>query len=108
MDNQNQLRKTISRQDVDIPANNNELDDEVYAGLGVNNEPDIRNPGSEEATDTVLHTDTITAQHATDEVPNAGDPANDLLDGEIADNDDKLDEEITELAEEEGEGNGRY
>ncbi|MBC7569657.1 MAG: hypothetical protein H7319_07980 [Spirosoma sp.] len=108
MDNQNQPRESMSRQDVDMPANNDELDDATYAGLGVNSEPDIRNPGSEEATDTVLHTDTITAQHAADEVPNAGDPANDLLDGEIADDDDKLDEEITELAEEDDEGNERY
>ena len=107
MDNQNQPRETMSRQDVNMPANDERADD-VYAGLGVNNEPDIMNPGSEEATDTVLHTDTITAQHATDAVSNGDDPTNALLDGEIAGDDDELDKEITELAEDENEGNERY
>ena len=91
-----------------MPANNDELDDAVYAGLGVNNDPDIMNPGGEEATDTVLHTDTLTAQHAGDEVSNDDDPANALLDGDVADDDDELDKEITELTEDEEAGNERY
>ncbi|QJD77301.1 hypothetical protein [Spirosoma rhododendri] len=81
----------------------------AYTGLGVNNEPDNMNPGDEEASDTLLYTDNITAQHATDEVSNGADGdelPEDLLDEDLSD--DELDEEITELAEEEDEGNERY
>lgn len=92
-----------------MPAND-DMADAVYAGLGVGNDPDVMNPGREEATDTVLHTDTATAHHATDEVSNDGDMdtlPDDLLDEEITD-DDQIEEEIAELAEEEEEGNERY
>ncbi|GAB3563731.1 hypothetical protein GCM10027578_07960 [Spirosoma luteolum] len=80
----------------------------VYAGLGVNNEPDNYNPGSEEAADTLLYTDTATAQHATNEESNAIDDAD--IDADILDDvdDDAIDAEITELGEEENEGNERY
>lgn len=99
----------MSPQNNNLPENNDEQDSVVYAGLGVNNEPDVMNPGSEEASDTLLYTDTATARHATDEVSNdedMDDMPNDLLDDDLSD--DELDQEITELAEEEDEGNERY
>lgn len=110
MENQNQPRESVSPEDVNMPANDDDMDEAVYAGLGVDNDPDIMNPGSEEATDTVLHTDTATAHHATDGVSNSADAdtlPDDLLAEETPD-DDRIDEEIAELAEEEEEGNQRY
>lgn len=103
----------MSPQNNNMPLNNDDQDDVVYAGLGVNNEPDIMNPGNEEATDTLLYTDTMTARHATDELPNDAEPDEftDELD-ELSDDDDlsddEIDEQIDELAEEEDEGNERY
>lgn len=99
----------MSPQNTNVPINEEEQDDVVYTGLGVNNDPDIMNPGDDEATDTVLHTDTITARHATDEVSNAedlDDIPSDLLEDDLSDDD--LDEQIIELADEEQEGNERY
>jgi hypothetical protein len=99
----------MSPQHTNIPANNDEEDAIIYAGLGVNNDPDVMNRGDDEATDTLLYTDTATARHATDEVSNdedMDDLPDDLLSGDLSD--DELDEEITELAEEEEEGNERY
>lgn len=99
----------MSPQNTNMPANNDAMDAVVYAGLGVDNDPDVMNPGDEEATDTLLYTDTATARHATDEVSNAEDmddmPEN-LLNSDLSD--DELDQEISELSEEEDEGNGRY
>jgi hypothetical protein len=100
--------KGLSPQHNDMPANEGD-DAVVYAGLGVNNEPDIRNQGDEEGTDTLLFTDTATARHATDAVSNdaeAGEFPVEALDGTMSD--DEIDEQITELAEEEDEGNERY
>ncbi len=99
----------MSPQNTNMPENNTEEDAIAYAGLGVNNQPDIMNPGDEEASDTLLYTDTATARHATDGVSNnedLDDLPTDLLDDELSD--DELDDEITELAEEEDEGNERY
>ena len=99
----------MSPQNTNMPEDNDEMDAVVYAGLGVNNRPDIMNPGDEEASDTLLYTDTATARHATDGVSNNEDmddlPA-DLLSEDLSD--DELDEEITQLAEEEDESNERY
>lgn len=98
----------MSPQNINLPENDAEQDAVVYAGLGVNNEPDVLNPGNEEAADTLLYTDTATARHAKDELSNEAEPdefvdnANDDL------SDDELDAEIIELAEEEDEGNERY
>ena len=98
----------MSPQNTNMPDNDVEKDAVVYAGLGVNNDPDIWNPGDEEASDTLLYTDTITAQHATDEVSNAED-MDEMPDDLLEDiSDDELDNEIAELAEEEEEGNERY
>ena len=99
----------MSPQNVNMPENNDEMDSVVYAGLGVNSQPDVMNPGDEEGTDTLLYTDTATARHATDGVSNdedMDDLPDDLLKGDLTD--DELDEQITELAEEEDEGNERY
>lgn len=99
----------MSPQHTNIPENDDELDDVVYAGLGVNNRPDVMNPGDDEASDTLLYTDTVTARHATDGVSNDEDlddlPA-DLLDEDLSD--DELDAEITELAGDEDEGGEPY
>lgn len=99
----------MSPQNTNMPENTYEEDVVSYAGLGVNNQPDVMNPGDEEATDTLLYTDTATARHATDEVSNAedlDDMPEDLLNDDVSDDD--LDAEITELAEDEEEGNERY
>ena len=99
----------MSPQNTNMPEDNDEMDSVVYAGLGVNNQPDVMNPGDEEASDTLLYTDTATARHATDGVSNDEDlddlPA-DLLDEDLSD--DELDDEITQLAEEEDEGGEPY
>ncbi|GAB3023804.1 hypothetical protein [Spirosoma pulveris] len=92
-----------------MPENDTEDDAVVYAGLGVNNDPDIMNPGDEEASDTLLYTDTATARHATDELSNDAEPDEFIDDETDADmSDDDIDEQIIELAEEEDEGNERY
>ncbi|MVM31723.1 hypothetical protein GO755_16870 [Spirosoma sp. HMF4905] len=102
--------KGLSPQNNDAPENDTDDEAVVYAGLGVNNSPDILNPGDEEASDTLLYTDTATARHATDELSNDEEPdeftAEDLSDDDLSD--DEIDEEITELEEEEEEGNERY
>lgn len=99
----------MSPQNTNVPENNDEMESVVYAGLGVDNQPDVMNPGDEEASDTLLYTDTATARHATDGVSNNEDlddlPA-DLLDDDLSD--DELDDEITQLAEEEDEGGEPY
>ena len=100
----------MSPQNTNMPLNDDEQDAVVYASLGVNNQPDVMNPGDEEASDTLLYTDTATARHATDGLSNDAEP--DEFTDEIADDidlsDDDIEEEITELAEEEDEGNERY
>ena len=99
----------MSPQHTNMPLNDDEQDAVVYAGLGVNNQPDVMNPGDDEATDTLLYTDTSTARHATDGISNDAEPdefTDELIDADLSD--DEIDEEITELAEEEDEGNERY
>ncbi len=99
----------MSPQNTNMPENDDEMDSVVYAGLGVDNQPDSMNPGNEEASDTLLYTDTATARHATDGVSNdegMDDVPADLLNGDLSD--DELDEEITELAEDEDEGSERH
>ncbi|CAN5657688.1 hypothetical protein BH09BAC4_BH09BAC4_16680 [soil metagenome] len=100
----------MSPQNTNMPLNDNEEDSVVYAGLGVNNQPDVMNSGDDEASDTLLYTDTATARHATDELSNDEEfdefTVDELEDTDLSDDD--IDEEITELAEEEDEGNERY
>ena len=102
--------KGLSPQHNNLPDNDVEDDAVVYAGLGVNNHPDILNPGGEEASDTLLYTDTSTARHATNQVSNGEEPDefSDDLDDDADLSDDDIEEQITELAEEEDEGNERY
>lgn len=103
-------QKGLSPQHNNAPENNEEDEAIVYAGLGVNNRPDVLNPGEEEAADTLLYTDTATARHATDELSNDEEPdefvEDDLSDDDLSD--DEIDDEIAELEEEEEEGNERY
>lgn len=101
------LGDTSSRYN-NLPDNDTEQNAVVYAGLGVNNEPDIMNPGDQEASDTLLFTDTATARHATDQVSNGEefDEFVDEVDTDLSDND--IEDQITELAEEEDEGKERY
>lgn len=99
----------MSPQHNNMPLNDNEEEAVVYTGLGVNNHPDIMNQGDEEASDTLLYTDTATARHATDEMSNDAEFdefTDELVNDELSD--DEIDEQITELAEEEDEGNERY
>ncbi|GAB2576661.1 hypothetical protein [Spirosoma areae] len=99
----------MSPQHTNMPENNEEQDAIVYAGLGVNNHPDIMNPGDQEASDTLLYTDNVTARHATDQISNDEEP--DEFEDELTSNDlsdDEIDEQIVELAQEEDEGNERY
>jgi hypothetical protein len=56
---------------LDLGADGNPEESAVYAGLGLDaGGPDEWNPESEEASDSILYTDTITAQHAIDNVSN--------------------------------------
>ncbi|MVM38560.1 hypothetical protein GO730_15025 [Spirosoma sp. HMF3257] len=101
--------KGLSPQHNNPPENDEGDDSVIYTGLGVNNHPDMLNPGDEEASDTLLFTDTATARHATDAVSNAEEPdefPDDIADDDLSD--DEIEEQITELAEEEEEGNERY
>jgi hypothetical protein len=98
----------MSPQNTNMPENTSEEDAVVYAGLGVNNEPDVMNPGDEEASDTLLYTDTATARHATDQLSN-DEEFDEFVDDPVTNlSDDDIDEEISELEEEEEEGNERY
>ncbi len=93
----------------DMAPNDTEEESVVYAGLGVNNEPDVRNPGDEEASDTLLYTDSATARHATNAESNDAEPdefTDEFDEGDLTE--DEMEEEITELGEEEDEGNERY
>lgn len=99
----------MSPQNTNIPENDIEQDAVIYAGLGVNNHPDIMNPGDQEASDTLLYTDTATARHATDGISNDAEPdefPDDFSDDNLSD--DEIEDQIEELAEEEDEGNERF
>lgn len=101
--------KGVSPQHNDLLENNDNEEATVYTGLGVNNHPDIMNPGAQEGADTLLFTDTATARHATDAVSNDAEPdefPEDAADDTLSE--DEMEEQITELAEEEDEGNERY
>ncbi len=99
----------MSEQNVNMPDNNDEMDSVIYADLGIDGQPDSMNPGTEEATDTLLYTDNSTARNATNNLPNDEDmddmPA-DLLNDDLSDDD--LDREISDLTEEENAGNEPY
>jgi hypothetical protein len=94
----------------ELAPNADEADLLAYANLGVNNDPDSMNPGDEEATDTLLYTDTLTAQHATDEIENEVD-LDTLTLSELTDtdeSDENIDREISELREDEATGGEPY
>ncbi|CCH55910.1 hypothetical protein BN8_05210 [Fibrisoma limi BUZ 3] len=99
----------MSPQHTNVPEDNYEEDTAVYAGLGVNNEPDVYDRPDDEAVDTILYTDSATARHATDGVSNdedMDDLPEDLLDDDVSD--EELDREISELAEDEEVGGEPY
>lgn len=101
--------KAVSPQHTDLLQNNENEEATVYTGLGVDNEPDVMNPGAQEGIDTLLFTDTATARHATNAVSNDAEP--DEFPDDEADattSEDEMEEQISELAEEEDEGNERY
>jgi hypothetical protein len=62
----------------------------IYANLGIGGQPDNMNPGSEEASDTILYTDNMTARNATDNVSNS-------FDDELPEEERLLDEEMDRL-----------
>lgn len=70
-----------------IPDNDVNEDPTIYADLGISGQPDNMNPGSEEASDTILYTDNMTARNATDNVSNS-------IDDELAEEELLLDEEM--------------
>lgn len=87
---------------VDMPDNNEEMDSVIYADLGIDGQPDSMNPGSEEATDTLLYTDNSTARNATNNLSNdegMDDIPADLLATDLSD--EELDREIGDLATDE-------
>jgi len=94
--------------------NNDNEDPAIYANLGIGGQPDNMNPGSEEASDTILYTDNMTARNATDNVSNSFDdelPEDELLlDEEMARlNDTDVERDPDELREErENDDTDRY
>lgn len=80
----------MSPQFVNMPDNDVNEDPAIYADLGISGQPDIMNPGSEEASDTILYTDNMTARNATDNVSNS-------FDDELPEDELLLDEEMKRL-----------
>jgi hypothetical protein len=60
----------MSPQFTNMPPNDTEADNVVYANLGIDGEPDVMNPGSEEATDTLLYTDNAVAADVSEGIGN--------------------------------------
>ncbi len=54
----------MSPQQVNMPTNEEEQESTIYAEFGLDGQPDVMNPGDEEATDTLLYTDNSVAQDA--------------------------------------------
>lgn len=70
--------------------NTDNEDPAIYANLGISGQPDTMNPGSQEASDTILYTDNMTARNATDNVSNS-------FDDELPEEERLLDEEMDRL-----------
>ena len=76
------LLEGMSPQFTNMLGNDVNEDPAIYADLGISGQPDNMNPGSEEASDTILYTDNMTARNATDNVSNSIDnelPEDELL-----------------------------
>ncbi|WP_019988944.1 hypothetical protein [Rudanella lutea] len=80
----------MSPQFTNMPGNDVNEDPAVYAELGLDGVPDNMNPGDEEASDTILYTDNMTARNATENVSN--DLGDELTEEELL-----LDEEMDRL-----------
>lgn len=64
-------RNNAGQEELAKNASGDPEDSAIYAGLGLNSgSTDEWNPASEEAADSILYTDTTTAQHAFDNVSN--------------------------------------
>ncbi|GAA4405586.1 hypothetical protein GCM10023187_24110 [Nibrella viscosa] len=81
----------VSPEQVNRPENEIDANSAVYAEFGMDDTTDVYSHPDDEAADTILYTDNITAQHAMEQVPNG--PAFDELP------EDMIDEEITEANE---------
>ncbi|KAB7732230.1 hypothetical protein F5984_08495 [Rudanella paleaurantiibacter] len=80
----------MSPQFTNMPDNDVNEDPAVYAELGLDGVPDNMNPGDEEASDTILYTDNMTARNATENVSSD-------LDGDLKEDELLLDEEMDRL-----------
>lgn len=58
----------MSPQFTNMPGNDVNEENAVYAELGLDGQPDVMNPGDEEASDTILYTDNAVATDMTDMV----------------------------------------
>lgn len=105
----------MSPQFTNVPDNDVNEDPAIYADLGIGGVPDSMNPGSEEASDTILYTDNMTARNATGNVSNGIDDDQLLADALLTDeemdrlNDSDVDADPDELREErENDDEDRY
>lgn len=104
----------MSPQFANMPGNDVNEESAIYAEFGIDGQPDTMNPGSEEASDTILYTDNMTARNANDNVSNSFDdelPKDELLLDEEMDrlNDTDVDMDPNELREErENDDKDRY
>lgn len=105
----------MSPQFTNVPDNDVNEDPAIYADLGIGGVPDNMNPGSEEASDTILYTDNMTARNATGNVSNGIDDDQLLDDALLTDeemdrlNDSDVDADPDELREErENDDEDRY
>ncbi|MBC8154228.1 MAG: hypothetical protein H7Z72_15100 [Bacteroidetes bacterium] len=102
-------RSDMPEPNVDMPDNDDEMTSVIYADLGIDGQPDSMNPGSDEATDTLLYTDNSTARNATNNLPNdegMNDLPGDLLITDLSD--EELDREIGDLTTDEEAGGEPY
>ncbi len=78
----------IARQSSGLLANDPDSEDVIYADLGIQGQPDVMNPGDDEATDTMLYTDNQVARFATENV--ASDDTIDSLPETMLDDEDSI------------------
>jgi hypothetical protein len=94
------------QQSGDMPGNDVNDESAIYAELGLDGQPDSLNPGSEEASDTILYTDNAVASDMTDMVSEKASYDSDLP-ADVYNDLDNVDEakmqaEVDQLSDEEG------